>query len=248
MGQSVTISPTLKVLLPVFLERCAAMRCRLAPVPGDGLSWELVEDLRRVYLTPLTSPSHPELAEELPLITTLSIVIDLITQGWRIISTEPSLVLEFERSASPAAEKERIRRGHLIDRDTQLREPAVSAFIKGMERRRLTPRGWHSIFSLMRDGQDLAHQLAEVRAIEYPEMKIEQIARVIQPYLQFVDPEGVCEHTGLRLSDVWRYFRHTWVNSYKSNPGRSMMILVRDAAAPYHPIIGIACLGSSVVQ
>jgi len=27
-----------------------------------------------------------------------------------------------------------------------------------------------------------------------------------------------------------------------------MMILVRDAAAPYHPVIGIACLGSSVVQ
>jgi Domain of unknown function (DUF4338) len=38
------------------------------------------------------------------------------------------------------------------------------------------------------------------------------------------------------------------VTSYKSVPGRSMMILVRDAAAPNHPVIGIASLASSVVQ
>src|SRR5262249_54208623 len=35
---------------------------------------------------------------------------------------------------------------------------------------------------------------------------------------------------------------------YKSIPGRSIMILIRDAAAPNHPVIGIAALGSSVVQ
>ncbi len=45
-----------------------------------------------------------------------------------------------------------------------------------------------------------------------------------------------------------RYFRHTWVNAYRSLPGRSVQILVRDAAAPNHPVIGIAALGSSVVQ
>jgi hypothetical protein len=48
--------------------------------------------------------------------------------------------------------------------------------------------------------------------------------------------------------DIWRYFRHTWVNSYKSVPGRSMMILIRDAAVENHPVVGIACLASSVVQ
>jgi hypothetical protein len=58
----------------------------------------------------------------------------------------------------------------------------------------------------------------------------------------------VCEQTGLRLGDIWRYFRHTWSNTYKSIPGRSMMILIRDAAARCHPVIGIAGLGSSVVQ
>jgi len=42
--------------------------------------------------------------------------------------------------------------------------------------------------------------------------------------------------------------RRRWLTSYKSVPGRSMMILVRDAAAPNHPVIGIASLASSVVQ
>jgi hypothetical protein len=52
----------------------------------------------------------------------------------------------------------------------------------------------------------------------------------------------------LALSDIWRYFRHTWTTAYRSVPGRSIMILIRDSAAPNHPVIGIAALGSSVVQ
>ena len=48
--------------------------------------------------------------------------------------------------------------------------------------------------------------------------------------------------------DIWRYFRHTWANPYRSVPGRSLMILVRDAAVESHPIIGIAALASSAVQ
>src|SRR5206468_7033445 len=66
--------------------------------------------------------------------------------------------------------------------------------------------------------------------------------------IQTVEADAECEHTGLKLIDVWRYFRHTWVNAYKSLPGRSMAILIRDAAAPNHPVIGIAALGSSMAQ
>jgi hypothetical protein len=40
----------------------------------------------------------------------------------------------------------------------------------------------------------------------------------------------------------------TWSNQYTSTPGRTMMLLVRDRAARDHPIIGIASLGSSIVQ
>src|SRR5262249_39656561 len=72
-------------------------------------------------------------------------------------------------------------------------------------------------------------------------------ARVLQPYLQFVDEETRCLHTGIRLIDIWRYFRHTWTTAYKSIPGRTLMVLVRDAAAPRHPVIGIAALSSAAV-
>ena len=71
---------------------------------------------------------------------------------------------------------------------------------------------------------------------------------MVDPYVQLVTEHGVCEHTGLALRDIWRYFRHTWVNSYKTLPGRSMSLLVRDGAARNHPVIGIAALGSSVAQ
>src|SRR5262249_28653393 len=72
-------------------------------------------------------------------------------------------------------------------------------------------------------------------------------AEVVRPYLQFVDEQTRCPHTGFRLIDIWRYFRHTWTTAYKSIPGRTMMVLVRDAAAPSHPVMGIAALSSAAV-
>lgn len=57
-----------------------------------------------------------------------------------------------------------------------------------------------------------------------------------------------CKHTGLRHMDIWRYFRYTWINAYRSSPGRSIRILVRYAAAPNHAVIGIAALGNTVIQ
>jgi hypothetical protein len=74
------------------------------------------------------------------------------------------------------------------------------------------------------------------------------LASVVDPYIQFVTPDAVCKHTGLKLQDIWRYFRHTWTNAYRSVPGRSIMILVRDKSRPYHPVIGLAALANSVVQ
>ena len=70
------------------------------------------------------------------------------------------------------------------------------------------------------------------------------LREVINPYLQFVDEAEYCEHTGLRLQDIWRYFRHTWTNQYTATPGRSMAFIIRDCAREYHPVIGIGSLGS----
>lgn len=247
MGQSVTLNPNLTLLMPLFRERCACIR-KMVRNCHEAVSAELIHQLRSKVLVPLSKPTKAQLNEELNLIAALSVTIDLVAQGWRVVTTSPSVVIEFTNGFSPEAEKERIRHVHLIDRDEQLRLPATRSFIKGMEKRRLTNKGWHSIYSVMRDGVSLAQELSAVRTVDAPDAKLEQLRDVVKPYIQFVERDVYCEHTGLRLQDIWRYFRHTWVNSYKSVPGRSMMILIRDSAAANHPVIGIACLASSVVQ
>ena len=56
------------------------------------------------------------------------------------------------------------------------------------------------------------------------------------------------QFTNIRLIDIWRYFRHSWSTRYRSSPGRNLFYLVRDAAQPNHPIIGISALGNTVMQ
>ncbi len=179
-----------------------------------------------------------------------SVILDLASVGWRLKVARGAIKLAspVTEAEDPAAMKEVVRQGHLLERDEQLRQPSVRDFIQGMERRRLTDKGWHSIFSLMRDGGVLAKTLGDIDALGKDEEKLARLREVVSPYVQLVTEDGVCDHTGLALRDIWRYFRHTWVNDYKSLPGRTMSLLIRDAAAPNHPVIGIAALGSSVAQ
>src|SRR5262249_40186996 len=154
-------------------------------------------------------------------------------QSDHVFATRPDLT-----GTEPHNQKQFVRRSQLVERNAQLRDPSVIDFIESMERRHLTKKGWHSIFSLMCDGAQLAQSLGAIAAIEDSNNSIAELRAAIKPYLQFVEEGAECEHTGLLLQNVWRYFRHTWTNAYKSIPGRSLMILVRDAAAKNHPLIG----------
>jgi hypothetical protein len=179
-----------------------------------------------------------------------NVVLDLAGQSWHLKIENRSVQVHspVQSQGSPVDEKGRVRRGHLIERDMQLSQRATNDFVKDMERQRLGADGWRSIFSLMRDGRELAEKLRAASSIADKDTRAAQLAQTISPYIQFVEGDACCEFTGLRLRDIWRYFRLTWVNNYKSVPGRSIMILIRDAAAPNHPVIGIAALASSVVQ
>ena len=179
-----------------------------------------------------------------------SVVVDMMAQGWKLKPSRLKIVLEqpSNEGATPLEKKAQVRAGHLLERDAQLREPSVVEFVKSMEQRRLGTNGWVSIFSLMRDGRDLAGKLKAAAAEADEAKRSELLSGAVSPYVQAVETDAVCSLTGLRLTDIWRYFRHTWVSTYKSLPGRSMLLLVRDAAAPNHPVIGIAALGSSMVQ
>jgi hypothetical protein len=103
----------------------------------------------------------------------------------------------------------------------------------------------------MRDGKELSVALRDIlqtSKINGSGNQISSLSTAIDPYIQPITEDARCEETGLLLRDVWRYFRLTWVNSYKPLPGRTMSFLIRDAAAKNHPVIGIAALGSSVAQ
>lgn len=177
----------------------------------------------------------------------VGVLADLVDQGWgiRVDASGRVAVRPPKEAADPAREKARVRKQELLKRDEQLAVPSVQRFLAEMERVREFGGRFVSIFSLMRDGEALRDALV---ALEPGDCVDRGLRSVIDPYVQVVDPVERCEHTGLRLGDIWRYFRHTWSNQYTSTPGRTMLLLVRDRAAPFHSVIGIAALGSSIVQ
>lgn len=176
---------------------------------------------------------------------TLHVLVDLVRQGYQL-SINDDHQLELVRDAGdehseiPTGESRRqaLRLRNQRIRSTQLRQNSVRRFIKKCEKSRMAPTGRRSIFDLMRNGEQLAETLRETS----------DLGAVIQPYIQPVTGDERCEFTGLKLKEVWRYFRHTWSNVHHSIPGRSMMLLVRDAAAPCHPVIGISAISSAVAN
>src|SRR5574337_947854 len=193
--------------------------------------------------------ARPQTTEELEFAFTINVILDLLTIGWKVRVKGGNVQLAPPvEEVDPAEKKDFVRQGHLVDRNAQLSEKSVVEFIRKMERRSLTAKGWHSIFSLMRDGAALSQELADIVQVSDRNEQLRRLAETISPYVELVSEDARCQHTGLYLRDVWRYFRHTWVNAYNSLPGRSMMLLVRDAAARNHPVIGIAALGSTVAQ
>ena len=179
-----------------------------------------------------------------------SILCDLRGQGWRtrVEGRRIMMAIPTSDTASPDERKAQVRAAHLLERDVQLLQGPARKFIREMERRRLHGARWCSIFSLMRDGQELASALREIAALPPGAGRAMALRRCVDPYVQPIRADDTCEFTGLRLMDVWRYFRHTWTTSYLSTPGRKLWFLVRDRAAPNHPIVGIGALGSAIVQ
>ena len=149
-----------------------------------------------------------------------SVVADLINQGWDL-SCGPTEVLVRAPivNGDPDAERERVRKQELLKRDEHLRRSSVRRFIGRMETQRRRGDQQVSVFSLMRDGHDLAASLREVsrRGSEQGS----GLRSAIDPYVQVVASGERCQHTGLRLTDIWRYFRLTWTNQYTSVPGRT---------------------------
>lgn len=184
----------------------------------------------------------------LELVLCVHVFSDLRSQGWRLRCSRTRVsALVPANGFDAATEKARVRAAHEIDRDEQLRQPSVRRFVRDMEQPRLHKGEWRSIFSIMRNGAELSNELAAVASTE--ELHANGLLkRTIDPYVQPAIAGKRCPLTGLDLFDMWRYFRHTWTTAYQSTPGRKLFFLIRDRAADCHPVIGIAALGSPIVQ
>lgn len=173
------------------------------------------------------------------------LLADLATDGWGLYLADGSVEARPPSvHPDPHVEKQRVRNQEQVKRAERLSESSVTRFVAEMETRRLHGTEFVSVFSLMRDGEDLAAKLRKSSL----DTGSPSLAEIIDPYLQLVQEGQRCDHTGLRLTDIWRYFRLTWSNQHTSLPGRRMQILVRDRAADRHPVIGIIGLSSAVMQ
>jgi uncharacterized protein DUF4338 len=218
----------------------------LAKARRDEHADEVLDMLRAEFVAEVRSSRR---ADRQALLAAGLVVSDLATQGWLIrVRGERVEIRPPEPVTERAAEKARIRRQELVKRNAQLRRASVQRFLSMMERQRLHNGRFVSIYSLMRDGRELAEGLREART-HLNNGWVDALSTLIDPYLQVVTSEdATCAHTGLRLMDVWRYFRHTWTNQYTSVPGRTMVFLVRDRAGAGHPVMGIGALSSPIMQ
>lgn len=170
---------------------------------------------------------------------------DLIEIGWDVKVTASHIYVRPSRHTSPSDRKNLIRQQLLYGRNDQLNEASHRKFLFAMER----PSKYSScrpVTDLIADGRRLAEQLAPVVMLARDE-RAEALRKICQPYLQLVSEERDT-FTNIRLIDIWRYFRHSWSTRYRSSPGRNLFYLVRDAAQPNHPVIGITALGNTVMQ
>ncbi|MBL8619373.1 MAG: DUF4338 domain-containing protein [Deltaproteobacteria bacterium] len=171
------------------------------------------------------------------------VALDLAAAGWSIGQSEGGPPTLQRPEGRGGATEDAHRRAELARaRRAQLAEPATRAFVERMERSQLFGGDLRSVFDLMRDGAALERQLAATGADPGA------LLQVVRPCVEVVHPGARCAHTGLLLSDVWRYFRHGWATPYRSSPGRGLAVLIRDAAAPFAPVMGIGLLASAPAQ
>ena len=121
-------------------------------------------------------------------------------------------------------------------------------FIERVENPSPAMRARVPITALIADGIALARDMEAIAALDSQEEKLAALRTAVRPYLQLVRENEICSHTGHKISDIWRYFRFTWSTPAETTPGRTLLYLIRDAARPYHPIMGLASLENASIK
>ncbi len=178
----------------------------------------------------------------------LMVLSDLMGQGWQtqfrqrsIFLTRPDYTRGKHLQLDPAIVKEQIRNAFREERLAKITAPSTVRFIRALEN---PPKGKLPVFDLIADCRALASDLRKLPS----DTTVSDLRKVVSPYLQLARAKVRDSISGLKLLDIWRYFRYLWAIPYQPTPGRNLFYLVRDAARPNHPVIGIAALGNCVVQ
>lgn len=138
---------------------------------------------------------------------------DLASMGWNV-KAESGLIYIRPSTTTAGPSKDAIRKQLEFGRNDQLGETSTRRFILGLER----PGRFSScrpVTDLIVDGRRLAAQLEPIAKLP-KDARAERLRTVCQPYLQLVDGDERDEHTGIRLMDIWRYFRHNWATRYRT--------------------------------
>lgn len=177
-----------------------------------------------------------ELSPTVYYLATLRLLRDLLLQGWSADADDDGIYI-LPPGLSPVGDdpsdtKLELRDSFKFALADQLLSDSVTAFISRMERR--------AIATLFADGPELAERLELATRSGDP-------STAIRPVLELVDVESRDSFTGIKLQDLWRYARLQWSIPYQQTPGRNLHYLVRDAAGPNLPVIGIAALGNAIL-
>ncbi|MBL8420848.1 MAG: DUF4338 domain-containing protein [Dechloromonas sp.] len=221
-------------------------------IDDDGTAYERLRQLVKLppreaiaQLDEFARSNDSYAPQALRLRVAATLLRDLLHIGWELHVDPHWIYVRPPKTANQAERKESIRQQLLFGRNDQLAEESNRRFLFSLER----PSKYASttpVTDLIADGRRLAEQLENVLASPI-EQRPELLKQICQPYLQLVSDERDL-HTNIRLIDIWRYFRHSWATRYRSSPGRNLFYLVRDAAQPNHPVMGIAALGNTVMQ
>jgi hypothetical protein len=234
-----SILPTFRgVYLERFLRLVESIDANDAKGQREAVSRELV------WCNALTHDGHDRLKYR----AILMVLRDVMGQGWRtqyrrhsIFLTRPDYTHGKHLGLDHALVKEQIRAALREERLAKIATTSTKRFIRGMES---PSKGKLPILDLVTPGKELARDLRRLPKEPVPA----DLLKVIDPYLQLVRGNARDRASGQKLIDIWRYFRYLWAIPYQPTPGRNLFYLVRDAARPNHPVIGIAALGNCVVQ
>ncbi|MBP2018538.1 hypothetical protein J2Z79_001953 [Symbiobacterium terraclitae] len=174
---------------------------------------------------------------------------DLLVAGWscrwfdgEIQISPPSDTGDRVPEEQKSERKQSVRMAMYEARLSKIAE--AREFIERMEN---PPKGKLPITALIANGKELAAEMESIASLPEAE-RIAALRKAVRPYLQLVQENAVCQFSGHRLGDIWRYFRLTWASPPENTPGRTMLYLVRDAARVNHPVIGIASLENAPIK